>query len=221
MASQRPSSRSRPRRTWLLSGSFRTRVSGEIRTRCVGSPNATSRPPRSSDSSRIRTLQTRAAAPPRAEQLAKPTFPSGELPLPMGEGWGEGGVGARTLPLVGHPHPRFARPLPEGEAVTARGSLMQIVTWAGAPRTLSRIEHARVLVLPGHADDGPERVTLCTGVLVPLLPRELIVRYSSATPTSAFTCARVRAQSGFDPGFPPRRPRSGKLPLWDVDANAC
>src|SRR5207253_2804807 len=39
-------------------------------------------------------------------------------PLPLGEGWGEGAVRARAVPLISHPHPRCARfyPLPEGEA---------------------------------------------------------------------------------------------------------
>src|SRR5438132_13139233 len=41
------------------------------------------------------------------------------LPLPLGEGGGEGAIRASAFVVVRHPHPRYARPLPEGEAVSA------------------------------------------------------------------------------------------------------
>src|SRR5207302_8792653 len=50
--------------------------------------------------------------------------PTDELPLPLGEALsrGEGCARARALLLVGTPHPRYARPLPEGEAVATAPS---------------------------------------------------------------------------------------------------
>ena len=54
-----------------------------------------------------------AIAPPtvwRASYGARKRVCDAKLPLPLGEGGGEGGRAWRRSP-----HPRFARPLPEGE----------------------------------------------------------------------------------------------------------
>src|SRR5207244_4031017 len=59
--------------------------------------------------------QTRHARPSVSYSSAPPPRKR-QPPLPLGEGRGEGAVRAETLLLVRHPHPRCARPLPEGEA---------------------------------------------------------------------------------------------------------
>src|SRR5438132_6270599 len=168
----RPRSGQRTNAGWPRCGSSsRTRRARSSRTpRAATSPSVYTAPtgqpttsPATSATGRIPTLPTGTTS-----SSTNPAPSSGArnrqqlLPLPLGEGRGEGCVRHQTFAKIRTPHPRYARPLPEGEAVYSRHGRKAVAVVAadrlvqlGEPGVRLQLEPAGELIPQAHVDsDG-------------------------------------------------------------------
>src|SRR5438309_4330413 len=170
----RPRSGQRTNAGWPRCGSSsRTRRARSSRTpRAATSPSVYTAPtgqpttsPATSATGRISTLPTGTTL----RSIARAGSSGGQslplplpLPLPLGEGRGEGCVRHQTFAKIRTPHPRYARPLPEGEAVYSRHGRKAVAVVAadrlvqlGEPGVRLQLEPAGELIPQAHVDsDG-------------------------------------------------------------------